>query len=283
MTHLSLLSSLFFLVILASFLCHLVSFIIKEYFVLIVGVILAILEKADLLPEFYSDGAKASTGTVSAGYQNFLICVEMFFASLALRYAFPYQVGEWFCSNFHVSIFTGYNIHSLIPQIYEDGYPSDGHVRSVTMQSISSSLKETVNPKDMLNDAIHNFHPQYQQYTQYHSSAPSVPPSGSHSSKQNQTNEGKSFPSRELSSGHDTRTNEDRISARKDKDHYSKGIINPGLSLDSDKSLSSSGEKSNSSSRPLQTISQNYSEKTNLLNSDDESQWNSVCHLSLPK
>lgn len=81
-----------FLVILASFLCHLVSFIIKEYFVLIVGVILAILEKADLLPEFYSDGAKASTGTVSAGYQNFLICVEMFFASLALRYAFPYQV-----------------------------------------------------------------------------------------------------------------------------------------------------------------------------------------------
>ena len=60
--------------------------------ILISGVILAILEKADLLPEFYSDGAKASTGTVSAGYQNFLICVEMFFASLALRYAFPYQV-----------------------------------------------------------------------------------------------------------------------------------------------------------------------------------------------
>ena len=39
------------------------------------------------------------------------------------------------------------------------------------MQSISSSLKETMNPKDIMNDAIHNFHPQYQQYTQYHSSA----------------------------------------------------------------------------------------------------------------
>ena len=50
------------------------------------------MEKTDLLPEFYSEGGKASTGTVSAGYQNFLICVEMFFASLALRYAFPFQV-----------------------------------------------------------------------------------------------------------------------------------------------------------------------------------------------
>lgn len=37
------------------------------------------------------------------------------------------------------------------------------------MQSISNSLKETMNPKDIMNDAIHNFHPQYQQYTQYQS------------------------------------------------------------------------------------------------------------------
>merc|ERR1711971_1108513 len=41
--------------------------------------------------------------------------------------------------------------------------------RSVTMQSISSSLKETMNPRDIMTDAIHNFHPQYQQYTQYSS------------------------------------------------------------------------------------------------------------------
>uniref|UniRef100_A0A7I4Z820 Transmembrane protein 184C n=1 Tax=Haemonchus contortus TaxID=6289 RepID=A0A7I4Z820_HAECO len=33
--------------------------------------------------------------------------------------------------------------------------------------SISSSLKETMNPKDIMQDAIHNFHPQYQQYTQH--------------------------------------------------------------------------------------------------------------------
>lgn len=56
---------------------------------------LAILEKADLLPEFYSEGEKASAGTVSAGYQNFLICVEMFFAAVALRYAFPFHVGSF--------------------------------------------------------------------------------------------------------------------------------------------------------------------------------------------
>lgn len=28
-------------------------------------------------------------------------------------------------------------------------------------------LQETMNPKDIMTDAIHNFHPQYQQYTQY--------------------------------------------------------------------------------------------------------------------
>lgn len=43
--------------------------------------------------------------------------------------------------------------------VSEDGRP-------VTLQSISSSLRETMNPKDIMQDAIHNFHPQYQQYTQ---------------------------------------------------------------------------------------------------------------------
>ena len=32
-------------------------------------------------------------------------------------------------------------------------------------------LQETMNPKDIMTDAIHNFHPQYQQYTQYSSGA----------------------------------------------------------------------------------------------------------------
>ncbi|CAN8002532.1 unnamed protein product [Ixodes hexagonus] len=112
------------------------------------GVLLAVLEKAGLISAIYAasgapaDPAVASAGTVSAAYQNFLICVEMFFASLALKYAFPYRV-------------------------YIGGCRADAQGRSVTMQSISSSLKETMNPKDIMNDAIHNFHPQYQQYTQY--------------------------------------------------------------------------------------------------------------------
>lgn len=38
--------------------------------------------------------------------------------------------------------------------------------RCAPMKSISSSLKETMNPGDMVQDAIHNFSPAYQQYTQ---------------------------------------------------------------------------------------------------------------------
>merc|ERR1712241_603111 len=72
------------------------------------------------------------------------ICIEMFFAAIALRYAFP------------ISVYIG-----------EGCINAEG--RSVTMQSISSSLKETMNPRDIMTDAIHNFHPQYQQYTQYSS------------------------------------------------------------------------------------------------------------------
>lgn len=136
--------------------------------------VLAALEKADLLPIFYSEGLRAHAGTVSAGYQNFLICIEMFFAAIALRYAFPYHVSIWQL----ISIFIRFSMtmSSLFYlQIYGDACSPDGNVRSVTMQSISSSLKETMNPKDIMTDAIHNFHPQYQQYTQYHSSSSTKP------------------------------------------------------------------------------------------------------------
>lgn len=43
------------------------------------------------------------------------------------------------------------------------------------MHSISSGLKETINPGDMVQDAIHNFSPAYQQYTQQ-STQEVVPP-----------------------------------------------------------------------------------------------------------
>ncbi|XP_059483439.1 transmembrane protein 184B isoform X1 [Neocloeon triangulifer] len=109
------------------------------------GVLLAVLEKAGAIePVIDSTGVPTSAGTVSAGYQNFLICIEMFFAAVALRFAFPHTV-------------------------YAQGCLRDASGRSVTMHSISSSLKETMNPRDIMTDAIHNFHPQYQQYTQYSS------------------------------------------------------------------------------------------------------------------
>lgn len=106
------------------------------------GVVLAILEKGGAISPIYSEDGimRQGLGTVSAGYQNFFICIEMVFAAVALRFAFPHS-------------------------IYSSS-PSSTAGRTVSLQSISSSLKETMNPRDVMQDAIHNFHPQYQQYTQ---------------------------------------------------------------------------------------------------------------------
>jgi len=114
------------------------------------GFLLAVLEKAGTIQPINSDDGKIQTrsGTVSAGYQNFFICIEMFFAAVALRYAFPVSVYMTQCGGSGV-------------------VGGDNVGRSVTMHSISSSLRETMNPRDIMTDAIHNFHPQYQQYTQY--------------------------------------------------------------------------------------------------------------------
>jgi len=112
------------------------------------GVLLALLEAIGyILPMCDINGKQIDTppGEISAAYQNFLICIEMFFAAIALRYAFP------------ISVYV------------TEGVINGSAGRSVTMQSISSSLKETMNPRDIMTDAIHNFHPQYQQYTQYSS------------------------------------------------------------------------------------------------------------------
>jgi hypothetical protein len=201
------------------------------------GVILAILERADLIsPVFSREGERASAGTVSAGYQNFLISVEMFFAALALRYAFPYQIYATSCS-------------------------TDANGRSVTMQSISSSLKETMNPRDIMNDAIHNFHPNYQQYTQYQSSnKPNVGPNdpvvgtGSKSGAISQLDSTNGY-------------NSGNIEA-----NSANGVVNIASNLESEE-VAKSGKKPNSQQgRQIQTISQNYTEKTTLLSSDDEFQ-----------
>ncbi|XP_077979753.1 transmembrane protein 184B-like isoform X2 [Glandiceps talaboti] len=106
------------------------------------GVLLAILEVAGVISPVLTSEQVVSipAGTVSAGWQNFLVCIEMLFAAVALRFAFPHTV-------------------------YQQEEYTKGRNPS-NMQSISSSLKETMNPKDFVNDAIHNFSPAYQQYTQ---------------------------------------------------------------------------------------------------------------------
>ncbi|XP_049860403.1 transmembrane protein 184B isoform X1 [Schistocerca gregaria] len=186
------------------------------------GVLLAVLEKAEVIdPIVNTNGSQASAGTVSAGYQNFLICIEMFFAAVALRYAFPYQV-------------------------YVQGCITDSRGRSVTMQSISSSLKETMNPKDIMTDAIHNFHPQYQQYTQY-------------------------------SSGGSDSQRGIRVSSYDPDDPSLAGCGNGngvngygpvlGMGL-----ANSRRHTSLSGGQRVSTISANYNEKTTLLSSDDEFQ-----------
>lgn len=61
----------------------------------------------------------------------------MFFAAVMLRFAFPYQV---------------YRVqnHKLADR--------DG------LKTISTNLRKSINPKDILQDTIHNFSPAYQQY-----------------------------------------------------------------------------------------------------------------------
>lgn len=55
--------------------------------------ILAILERCGIiLNALVIDGHEVGAGTVAAGWQNFIICIEMFFAAIALRYAFTCTV-----------------------------------------------------------------------------------------------------------------------------------------------------------------------------------------------
>jgi len=191
------------------------------------GVLLAVMEKVGIINPIIDQGIQVtSSGTVSAGYQNFLICLEMFFASVMLRYAFPYQV-------------------------YIQGCITDPQGRSVTMQSISSSLKETMNPKDIMNDAIHNFHPQYQQYTQYTSS---------------NTNRGGAR-------GGTNGSSYDEEAA--DGRGRTSGSVGGGATTGTGGTTASAGPQrkaTNAQNRQISTISQVYNEKSMLLSSDDEFQ-----------
>jgi len=60
------------------------------------GIVLAMLERAKVLNPIYIHNGTViiSVGTVAAGHQNFIICVEMVFASACLWFAFPKSVYE---------------------------------------------------------------------------------------------------------------------------------------------------------------------------------------------
>ncbi|XP_032115752.1 transmembrane protein 184A isoform X2 [Sapajus apella] len=117
------------------------------------GLLLAILERCGVIPEVETVGGnRLGAGTLAAGYQNFIICMEMLFASVALRYAFPCEVYAE----------------------KKDNSPAP----PAPMQSISSGLRETVSPQDIVQDAIHNFSPTYQHYTQQ--ATHEVPRPGTH-------------------------------------------------------------------------------------------------------
>jgi hypothetical protein len=72
-------------------------------------VFLAILEKAKVIGPLYDEHNNPfAPGSVAAGYQNFFICIEMFFAAVALKYAFPVNVSVIIVLNFLAQIFIVY-------------------------------------------------------------------------------------------------------------------------------------------------------------------------------
>ena len=77
---------------------------------------------------------------MTAAYQNFLITIEMFFAAVLLFFAFPYKMYM--------------------------NMRKDGQGRGVPVKHITSHFKDTINPHDVVDDAIHNFSRVYQKYAQ---------------------------------------------------------------------------------------------------------------------
>eukprot|EP00795_Rhopilema_esculentum_P009602 gene9602-17359_t len=99
------------------------------------GVALAVLEKTGAIKTYH----KIPAGSIAAAYQNFIICFEMLIAAVLLRFAFPSSVYR----------------HQRILESKGQG---------IALRSISKNFRQTVNPNDIVQDAIHNFSPAYQKY-----------------------------------------------------------------------------------------------------------------------
>lgn len=72
----------------------------------------------------------------TSSYQNFLICLEMLLAAVLLRYSFPYSIYR------------------------------DRKEKGIKMVKIGGHFKDSLNPQDVVSDAIHNFSRVYQDYAQ---------------------------------------------------------------------------------------------------------------------
>lgn len=119
-----------------------------------------------------------------------------------------------------------------------------------------------MNPKDIMTDAIHNFHPQYQQYTQYQSGDQSG--SGE---------KGTSSGAGGSSDGHSGKAESSGSISSKSKDNGPSELA--ATVVGNIVNLSTSSEDSNkkSSSQTARGIKgQKFSEKSGLLSSDDEFQ-----------
>ena len=204
-----------------------------------VGVLLALLEKEKMIKSVYSSEGREiiGIGTVAAGYQNFIICIEMFFAAIGLSIAFPHRVFK------------------------KEPTASANGAKSVSLQSISSNLKETMNPRDVMVDAIHNFHPNYQEYMQQGSTV-------------------LSSDDVEINRQQDTR----HVMLKRDKENYQHQMLEaPGVQLQQPTNSQSSIPAASSSSASAADFAvefhpaimpglkvRRFTEKTNLLNPQSE-------------
>ncbi len=102
----------------------------NELFIFTLGLLLSILHWAGPIPD----------AGLAAAYQNFIITIEMFFAAILLHFAFSY-----------------------VPYMH---LRKDNQGRGVPMKNITSNFKKTLNPNDVVDDAIHNFSRVYQKYAQ---------------------------------------------------------------------------------------------------------------------
>jgi len=93
------------------------------------------------------DAGEVEAGQIAMAYQNFIICMEMVLASIGLLYGFPhsdYKAGG-----------------------SQAGSPDE-------LKGVGANLKNTLNPKDVIDDTIRNFSSTYKKYARANMEADDV-------------------------------------------------------------------------------------------------------------